>query len=277
MTTTNPAMLRRETDGVVLYQFTHLLDVPGLLHALTTRIGGVSRPPWDTLNLGLHVGDRTEDVLRNRRRVADVLKFSPEQWVSTQQVHQTHVARIDASHRGDLADGGVQIVRETDALVTVRGDTRDMLSVFSADCPLVLLVHREGKALGLAHASWRTTVGGIVAKTVRLLCETSNVKPEDLLAGIAPSIGPDCYKVGPDVYETARTSQTQCQRFMRPTHPDKWLFNLWDANVAQLQEAGLPRDHIVVAGICSHCRTEEFYSYRAEGQTGRYALIAGFR
>lgn len=278
-------LVRRRADGQVFYQFKSLCVAPGTIHAITTRTGGVSRKPYESLNLAEHVDDRIEDVIENRRRIGRALGVEPERWVSAQQVHRTNVAVVDGAHRGEASRAGGSVIAETDALVMSRTDGEGLaLATFSADCPLIIMVHREGRALALAHASRRTTVGGLVAKTVYILCESFGLRAEDLLAGIAPSIGPQCYRVGADVYDAARSADTRCDRFMReldrpgPNEPRGWLFDLWQANRAQMVEAGVQQENIATADICNHCHTEEFFSYRAERPaTGRYALIAGFR
>ena len=254
-------------------------------HAISTRIGGVSRKPYDGLNLGEHVGDRIEDVRENRRLLSNALGIELGNWVSAQQVHRLNLAIVDVEDRGEPRQAGGSMVPETDAMIMERAGGEGLaLATFSADCPLVIVVHRKGRAMGVAHAGWRTTVGGIIASMVKTLCERFALDVRDLLAGISPSIGPSCYRVGADVYRTAQSAPTRCDRFMKELDGSSeagqpaWLFDLWQANLTQLVEAGVPREHVVPAGICNHCHTEEFFSYRVEGPTtGRYTLVAGFK
>ena len=271
---TDSGLRRHATQGLVFHQFAHLADIPGLVHAVSTRIGGVSRPPYESLNLAAHVGDDAADVLANRRRLSRALDIDPESWVTPEQVHQLNVAVVDA----DIA-ANHRVIPASDALIARAPTDRKplTLAVFSADCPLILIAHRSGSALGVVHAGWRTTVGGLPQKTVRTLCDEFRLVPIDLLAGISPGIGPDCYEVGDDVHDQARSQATRCERFMRRSGGG-WLFDLWQANRTQLLEAGLRDEHIVAAGRCNHCHTDEFYSYRTQGPTtGRHALVAGFR
>ena len=105
-----PGMLRRETNGVVFYQFEHLLGVPGVVHAVTTRIGGVSQKPWDELNVGMHVGDRLGDVVKNRRLVSGVLGVEPGQWELLRREYTLVPYIVDREQRCDLAEEVVSSV-----------------------------------------------------------------------------------------------------------------------------------------------------------------------
>ena len=265
-------MVRREYRKLAFYEFEPLTSVRRLMHAVTTREGGKSASPFDTLNLALHVGDEPSKVVTNRHAVCDALDVMLEDWVTADQVHRDQVSVVGPADRGRGARKQTTAVPHTDALATnARGV---VLALFSADCPLILLVDRSGASLALVHASWRTTVAGLSQRTVRTMTERFGTKPHDLLAAIAPSIGPNCYAVGADVLVEARKAATGCERFLKPTG-GRLFFDLWGANFTQLMAAGVPAANIFLPSLCSHCRIEEFFSYRLEGsQTGRFAFIA---
>ncbi len=164
---------------------------------------------------------------------------------------------------------------DTDALIT---DTRGIvLAAFSADCPLVAVVDPVRRAVGLAHASRRGTFGLIAARTVRAMERLLGSRPADMLAAIAPSIGPCCYEVGEEVLAEARGALPGAERFFARAE-GRLRLDLWAANAAQLAEAGLAPQRIEVAGVCTRCRSEEFFSYRASGgRTGRFAVLVGLR
>jgi len=299
--------VRRETvNGLPLIRF-EALSLPGVVHAVTTRAGGVSRGPFATLNLGLHTNDETANVLTNRRRVCDALNINLESWVCAEQVHGGTVAVVGAEDRGRGAVSYERAIPQTDALITATPGLT--LATFSADCPLVGLVDPSVPAVGLAHASWRSTVAGITARTVARMVETFGCRPARTRAVIAPSAGPCCYEVGEEVRAAARETLTDADRFFerravahpvpRPVLPgrafpdpqaatrgradsrlppsdSRLYFDLWSANVAQLEEAGVRRENIEVAGVCSICHRDAFFSYRtARGPVGHIAFLLG--
>jgi YfiH family protein len=166
------------------------------------------------------------------------------------------------------------VLPETDALITSsRGVT---LMLRFADCVPVLLYDPVRRVAGLAHAGWRGTVSGIARKTVQRMVSHYGCRPEDVLAGVGPSIGPCCYEVGEDVAEAVRDSMPESDDLLNARSQDRWHLDLWRANVRQLAESGVL--DIEIAGTCTACRTDEWYSHRAEhGRTGRWGALLGLR
>jgi YfiH family protein len=231
-----------------------------------TRLGGYSLPPWASLNTGHTVGDDLEAVEANHQLICQALSVRPEDIVSPHQVHGATVAVLGVQDRG-------RVIPDTDALITNAPQTVLMLRF--ADCVPVLLYDPIRHAIGLAHAGWRGTVSGVAQSTVHAMQVEFGSQPADIVAGIGPSIGPCCYEVGEDVAEAFR------QVDPGPTsHPDRtnqrWYLDLWAVNRDQLREAGV--QHVEVAEMCTACRTDEWYSHRAEGgRTGRWAAVIALR
>lgn len=259
----------------MLHYFRSLSGLKGVVHAVSARHGGVSRGVFQTLNLAFHVGDEPQAVLENRRRVCRAIGVPLNSLVAGAQVHGNAVAWVTAAHRGRGAYDAASALPDTDALITdVPGI---VLAAFSADCPLVALVDPVRGAIGLAHASRRGTFGLIAARTVRAMERLLGSRPGDLLAAIAPSIGPCCYEVGEEVLAEATAKMSGVERFFTRAE-GRLRLNLWAANAAQLAESGIPPQQIEVAAVCTRCRSEEFFSYRASGgRTGRFALLLGLR
>ncbi len=259
----------------MLRHFASLSGIEGVVHAVSTRHGGVSHGPFESLNVGLHVGDDAEAVLENRRRLCEAVGVPPDSLVAGAQVHGNAVAWVTPAQRGRGAREAATALPETDALIT---DTRGVvLAAFSADCPLVALVDPVRRAVGLAHASRRGTLGLIAARTARAMERLLGSRPADMFAAVAPSIGPCCYEVGEEVLAEARAALAGADRFFTRAE-GRLRLDLWAANAAQLVEAGLAPQRIEVAGICTRCRSEEFFSYRAAGgRTGRFAVLIGLR
>ncbi|MGI6368760.1 MAG: peptidoglycan editing factor PgeF [Anaerolineae bacterium] len=252
---------------VLLYQF-ETFQRPGLLHAVTTSCGGHSRGGIQGLNLGRTTGDDPASVEANHRALYERLLIAPSQVVSASQVHGAHVARVTA------ADGGA-VMPETDGLIS---DTPGLaLLMRFADCVPVLLYDARRRAVGLAHAGWRGALAGVATNTVIAMQRAYGCSPDDLQAGLGPSIGPCCFEVGPEVVQQVRETCADSNRLITRQQPNghAWL-NLWGLVEAQLRALGLK--HIESARLCTACRHDLFYSYRRQGAaSGRLAAVIGLQ
>lgn len=255
-------MERITVDGIVMYRFAGLAGAEGLRHAVLTRIGGVSRPPYATLNLGHTVGDDLEAVDENHRRALGALGLRPGQTVSPHQVHGARVGVVGRAHLGT-------VLPETDALVTdVPGVP---LLMRFGDCAPVLLLDPVRRVIGVAHAGWRGVVNGSVPATVRTMVKRMGCAPADLWAGIGPTIGPCCYEVGPEVVTAVEAA---CPPGTEAAHRvnGRVHLDLPGAVQAQLRAAGV--EQIENAALCTACHVDEFFSHRAElGHTGRFGVL----
>ncbi|MEA3340644.1 MAG: polyphenol oxidase family protein, partial [Chloroflexota bacterium] len=190
-------MLRERVDGVVLYRFDGLSGADGLLHAILTRIGGVSRGHCATLNLGHTVGDDSAAVEENHTIALGALGLEPGRTVSPYQVHGARVGVVGRAHLGTVQPA-------TDALVT-NAPGVPLLMRFG-DCASVLFFDPARRVIGMAHAGWRGVAAGSVPATVRTMTERFGCVLADLWAGIGPTIGPCCYEVGPEVVEAVEAA-----------------------------------------------------------------------
>jgi len=248
-------MLFERKDGLFVCRFGHLLVRRRVVHGFSTRKGGVSPAPCDSLNLGLNTDDAVDRVRQNRRRFFTAVQQDEDGTVIPVQVHGDRVRAVESP--GSVPD--------TDAVVTDR--TGLVLSVQVADCLSIFLLDPVKPAIGLIHAGWRGTAKSIARKTVQKLCDAFGGNPRDILAFIGPSIGPCCYVVG----EATATS-----------FDAKYLINgkldLWQGNEDQLVDAGLKKENIVHSRICTACHPEWFYSHRKSGgKTGRMLAVLGIR
>lgn len=251
-----------------------LLNSSGVaVHCFTTRRGGVSSGPYSGLNMALHVGDREQDVLENRRRACTLLGASLDDLVAGQQVHGAGVAVVGEAKRGAGSRQYSSALPDTDALITDRPGL--VLASFYADCVPVYLLDPRRRAAGLVHAGWQGTRLKIAARAVQTMQSALGCRPADILAVIGPSIGPCCYTVGEDVHrQFAAAFPGQVHLLTRPAGPGKWYLDLWQANRLVLMEAGLAKDSIGTARLCTSCREELFFSYRRQsGRCGRMAAL----
>jgi YfiH family protein len=207
-------------------------------------------------------------VQANFARFCEALTIDPAHPVRTHQVHGTAVSKVDWDDAGSRQSA-------TDALIT---DAVGLpLFLVFADCTPILLYDRRQHALGVCHAGWRGTVNGAGASTLWAMQAAYGTDPMDVLAGIGPSIGPASYQVGEEVYQMAQVKLPSPQRFFTfPNGADaNPYFNLWQANAAQLVEAGVPGEQIEIASIDTAQNTNDFFSHRAEkGACGLFGMLA---
>jgi len=251
-------------DGVVLYRFEGLNDARELVHAILTRIGGVSQDPYATLNLGHTVGDDLAAVKENHRRALGALGLTPGQVVRPSLVHGAHVEVVGRDHVGTVQS-------KTDALVTASPGVP--LMMLFGDCMPLVLFDPVQRVAGIAHAGWRGVVAGVAEATVQTMIEQMGCDPGDVWAGIGPTIGPCCYEVGPDV---AAEIEATSPPGAKVVHRDNGRIHadLPAAVSAQLRAVGVKQ--IEDAGLCTACRVDEFFSHRAEhGRTGRFGTVIG--
>lgn len=231
----------------------------------TTRRGGYSEVPFHTLNLSFKVGDEREAVIKNRKKIAETLGISTENFVTLCQRHSSKIYRVSQRETTSFLSPGA--VAEGDALVASQPVA---LVLFCADCLPVYLVEPEVKVAGLIHAGWRGLEGRIVKKTVEVMVREYGVSPENLFAWLGPSIGACCYRVSTDFL-----SRFRCYpEAIKVTIDTQVFLNLELIGYAQLVEAGLKKENIESAPYCTSCQNDLFFSYRREnGRTGRQAAI----
>jgi YfiH family protein len=230
----------------------------------TTRKGGVSKPPFNSFNLGLNAGDHLEDVLQNRSILKTHLPAEP---IWLKQIHGVTVstpASRNASVNGPF---------EADASVT--NIPNEVLSILTADCVPVLFVSKYGDVIGAAHAGWRGLSGGVLENTIQEMCSLSpGLMPQDITAWMGPAIGPSAFEVGEDVLQAfASQSQATLAQAFQPIvgTPEKYLANLYLLAQDRLRSFGV--EQIYGADFCTFGDPTNFFSYRRDKETGRFASL----
>ena len=223
--------------------------------ASTIRLGGVSAPPYDSLNLATHVGDDPQAVAANRTILQEQLQL-PTEPVWLDQVHGAGVVSLD----GALTD-----IPKADASVTQIGGV--VCVVQTADCLPVLFCSRQGTRVAAAHAGWRGLAAGVLEATVARL----DTPAEDILAWLGPAIGPRAFEVGEEVHEAfVAVDPEQAQAFVE-TRPGHWRADLYQLARRRLHQAGVTA--VYGGSCCTYEDAERFYSYRRDGVTGRMASL----
>ncbi|MDX2021419.1 MAG: peptidoglycan editing factor PgeF [Deltaproteobacteria bacterium] len=241
----------------------------GFVHGFTERAGGVSPPPYDTMNVGFKWGDDTANVIANRALVHTACGAS--RLLLAKQVHGSAVAVVSMDDDVDRV-----AALQADAVVTADEDLG--VGVIVADCVPVLLADPVTGACAAIHAGWRGTAANVVGETVATLTRRFGVRPADLVAAIGPSIGPCCFEVGDEVV-AALTAVLPGHAGLAAIGPrGRAHADLWRANAWLLQSAGVGAGHIDVLGECTHCQPHRFFSYRRDGSvTGQMMAFVARR
>lgn len=242
-------------------------------HGFSTRLGGVSEGVCSTMNLSFARGDREEAVQENFRRMAAALGVRMQDMVFSKQTHTTNVRIVTEEDRGK---GIVKPLdyEDVDGLVTnVPGLC---LTTFYADCVPLFFVDPVHKAVGLSHSGWRGTVGRIGEETVKTMTSEYGTNPGDVIAAVGPSICQDCYEVSEDVIDQFRANfeRQYWEDLFYKKENGKFQLNLWKANEIIFQEAGIKKENMAIANVCTCCNPEVFFSHRAsKGKRGNLAAF----
>ncbi len=242
-----------------------LLRERSILIAFTTRQGGVSPAPYNTLNLAAHVGDDIANIQTNRQRLAAALDLDAERLTTAQQTHSRNVAIVDERNAGAGAADYESAIPDTDALVT--GLKRTPIAVFTADCVPVILVDPETRRTAVVHAGYKGLYSNIVTAAIEALRADSGGRVGDIIAFVGPAIGVCCYDVDPEraaLFAAARTERRN----------GKIYLDTPGIAADEIQAAGIPAENISVSGLCTACREDLFFSYRRAKVCGRQATIA---
>ncbi|MBQ7817786.1 MAG: peptidoglycan editing factor PgeF [Oscillospiraceae bacterium] len=245
-----------QKNGTLEYLVAEGIAAP---HAFTTRLGGVSTGQFASLNIGLHDGEKAENVEKNLQILADELGFDPQKLICTRQTHSDIVRAVTAE---DYLGIDHHDYPECDALVTATPGVA--LKVFTADCTPILLCDPVTGAVGAAHAGWRGTAADIAGKTVRAMVQHFGAKPENIRAAIGPNIGQCCFQTDADVPEAMLKALGEAaEKYIRQEN-GKYYVNLKAINGEFLRRAGVT--HIEISDACTKCENHRFWSHRITGK-----------
>lgn len=256
--------LKHVKKNGLIYLTSPELQERGIFLAFTTRQKGFSPAPYDSLNLAFHVQDHQQNVIKNRRFLADNLGFDLEKLTCAKQVHGNAAIDIKAENIGRGATDYEAAIDETDALATeISGSP---IAMFFADCLPVVLISLEPKKVAIAHAGFKGLLNGVIGNAVALFGD--RFPKERMLAFLGPSIGKCCYKV-----DRKRIADFN-NRFGSIVKTDDKALDLKNIAKYQLKTAGLRASNIISADYCTCCNDELFFSFRRNNITGRQAAIA---
>jgi polyphenol oxidase len=258
----------KQLGGISVYEAPSLSTFSNVTHGFTTRGGGVSDSGYASLNLGAGSGDDPSLVAENRRRLSESIGVHAGGLRFARQVHGAETAVLV-----DEITGADEPISGVDALATSQMGLT--LFVLSADCTVVLLYAPRERAIAAVHAGWKGTVAGVAASAVRTLSESFESDPATMIAAVGPAIGPCCYEVDAPVIDAVNDAfGDYATALLKPGRDGHAYLDLWEANRRQLVRTGLSEDMISVAGLCTHCHSEQFFSQRRDGlATGRFGAF----
>ena len=254
------------SKGNLHYLSFESFDHPGVINAIFSRHGGFSPKPWDSLNMGNLIGDNHYRVQKNRDTAFSVVNRDPESIFDVWQVHSSTVVCTDSPRLIN------QQHLKGDAIIT----NNPMVTLFMrfADCVPILLFDPEQKVVGLVHAGWQGTVQKIVSSAVSEMVNKYGCEPNNILAGIGPSISVDQYFIGQDVAQNIKDSFGNVGDHFLMEQNGKLKFDLWEANRYLLKKSGIKE--IEISGVCTATNPNDWFSHRyTKGMTGRFGALIG--
>jgi len=270
---TGEEIKERESNGVTYLYFPALEETGLVRHAFSTRMGGVSKGCFSSMNFSFSRGDDPDDVRENYRRMASAIGVEYDSFVVSEQEHTTNLLTVTEELKGS----GVLFerpYRAIDGLLTcTKGIT---LVTFYADCIPLYFLDPVKEAIALSHSGWKGTLSEMGRITAERMKHEFGSRPEDLIVCIGPGICRDCYEIGEEVAEKFRKGFTagNADEILSGYHDGHWQLDLWHANELVLLKAGVLPQHIHISDICTRCNSDRLYSHRASGE--RRGNLAAF-
>jgi len=248
-------------NNLPYFEIPELAKIGWAQHAFLTRKGGVSLPPYDSLNLSNDNGDREEDVNQNKNRIAGTLCFDPKHLVLLNQIHQDRILLLREPF------STLPPLLEYDALIT--NSTNIFVGILTADCLPIFIVDQKKRVIAAIHAGRQGTALHITTKALKKMGEEFGCLSEDLIIALGPSVGPCCYEIDEKVF------QPEWKPFSTLKGSGRWMVDLARINIAQMKNEGIKEEQIFWVDLCTSCHNDLFFSYRKEGQTGRQLSFIG--
>ncbi len=249
------------SDSIPYLTYNSLSEINFINHAFSTRLGGVSTGEFDSMNLAFNRGDNPDNVTENYKRLCKSAGFDYKSLVASSQDHNTFVRSVTVEDKG-VGIYKPRDIKSVDALITnEKGIT---LVTYYADCTPLFFVDTKNRAIGLAHAGWRGTVGRIGEKVVKKMGELYSTKPSDIVAAIGPAISVCCYEVDlPCAENFFKLENLDSSKFVFPMKNGKFMIDLLETNRQILVNCGVNPQNITLSDICTNCHSDLLWSHRA--------------
>ncbi len=260
-------MTLNNIESVPYLTYNSLSEIKFIKHGFSTRLGGVSKGIFDSMNLAFNRGDNYDDVMENYNRLSKSIGLSFDTLVASAQDHNTFVRVVTEDNYG-IGITKPRDIQSVDALVTNRKNVT--LVTYYADCTPLFFVDVKSKAIGLAHAGWRGTVGRIGKKVIEKMTEEFGTSPSDLVCAVGPAISKCCYEVDKTCAdEFYKLTELDTSKFIFPYKNNKFMIDLLETNRQILINSGVKPENITVSDLCTRCNSDLLWSHRAtNGQRG---------
>jgi YfiH family protein len=247
--------------GLPYFDISEITELGWVRHGFLTRKGGVSLPPFDTLNLSGNNGDRDKHVSQNKKQIAMAFGFDLNRLILLNQVHQDRILHLKE------APSSFPSPLEYDAMITTLPNF--FLGILTADCVPIFMIDQKKRIIAAVHAGRKGTELHITTKVLKKLKEEFGCLPEDLLITLGPSIGFCCYEIDETVFSPG------WEPFSISVGDGKRMVDLARINISQIEEEGIKEDQIFWIDLCTSCHQDLFFSNRKEGKTGRQLSFIG--
>ncbi len=254
-------MKLNNVNSVPYLTYNSLSEIDFINHAFSTRLGGVSTDEFTSMNLAFNRGDSPENVTENYKRFCKSAGFDYESLTASSQDHHTFVRAVTKENVG-VGIYKPKDIESVDALIT--NEPGVTLVTYYADCTPLFFVDTKQKAIGLAHAGWRGTVGRIGDNVVKKMQSLYGTDPSDIKAAIGPAISVCCYEVDkPCADNFLALDELDSTKFVFPKGNGKFMIDLLETNRQILVHAGVKNENITVSDVCTNCNNELLWSHRA--------------
>ena len=254
-------MKLNNVNSVPYLTYNSLSEIDFINHAFSTRLGGVSTDEFTSMNLAFNRGDSPENVTENYKRFCKSAGFDYESLTASSQDHHTFVRAVTKENVG-VGIYKPKDIESVDALIT--NEPGVTLVTYYADCTPLFFVDTKQKAIGLAHAGWRGTVGRIGDNVVKKMQSLYGTDPSDIKAAIGPAISVCCYEVDkPCADNFLALDELDSTTFVFPKGNGKFMIDLLETNRQILVHAGVKNENITVSDVCTNCNSELLWSHRA--------------
>ncbi len=267
-------MLLKQKQNVEWLQFENLSKHVNLIHGFTTRNGGVSHPPFSSLNMGRFTDDCEEDVLENYNRILSALGINDRPRYMTKQVHSDLVHHVDKHDQEAFGapEPFETFIEAKDGLITSRSDVN--LITYYADCVPLFIYDPVNHVGGVVHSGWKGTSKRIGMRAVERLSELFGSNPTDLIIGIGPCASVCCYEVGEDVIDLFNWMHEDLEHYLEQSTESHYLIDLKGINKHIFELSGVQAKNIEISNFCTMCNTDMLFSYRKEKPlSGRMSAI----
>ncbi len=246
-------------NGVEICLFDNLYKTGIVNHCFTTRVGGISKNEFKSLNVSYSRGDNKCDVDENLKRVSNAVGFDKNKIVSGNQIHGTKILKVGYEHCNKNIEG-------FDGYITDKPNI--VLCTFHADCVPLFFVDTVKKVIALSHSGWRGTANKMAQVTIEKMSELYGCKPQNILAGIGPSIGVCCFQIDEPVIEEFDNNISFAKEYIFDDKDYKGHYkaDLWGINKRLIIESGVPEKNIEVTDMCTMCNENLFFSHRRMGK-----------